>query len=217
MQKKRYLEKCEPVDLGFKIKPWFQIDIAQLREWYHNLERNYADWKFIYGENLHVWNEIPDDPLGITGHILPYDTGYYVLCWNNDDFGPKPFEQGCAKPEYKDDDNDKLNPRKCFDGYALEIINSLPVRSKKWMVTDQPPGTKLITHQDAPDKIRVHIPIYVDNTCNWIVDGEEMFMEPGWVYLVNTTLPHSIENKGTKNRVHLYGKVWTEDIKCLLK
>jgi hypothetical protein len=212
---KRYLEQHEPVDLGFKIHKWFSVDIDKLRAWHSNLEQNYSDWKFIYGDNLHIWETIPDDPTGLEGHIMPPSTGYYTLCWNNDDTGPKPFEQGCAKLEYRDNDNDELNPRTIFEGYALDIVKSLPVRSKKWLVTDQPPGTKLITHQDSPDKIRVHIPIYVDNTSNWIVDGEEMFMEPGYAYLVNTTLPHSIENKGTNNRVHLYGKVWTEDIKCL--
>lgn len=212
---KRYLEKHLPVDLGFKIHKWFPIDIAKLRAWHKNLVEQYSDWKFVYGDNLHVWEYVPDDYTGVTGHIMPPDLGYYTLCWNNNDTGPKPFEQGCAWPQYRDNDNDELNPRKIFDGYALEIVNSLPVRSKKWLVTDQPPGTKLITHQDSPDKIRVHIPIYVDNTSNWIIDGEEMFMEPGYAYIVNTTLPHSIENSGTSNRVHLYGKVWTTDIQCL--
>lgn len=212
---KRYLEQHEPVDLGFKIHKWFSVDINKLRDWHSNLIKNYSDWKFIYGDNLHIWETIPDDPTGLTGHIMPPETGYYTLCWNNSDTGPKPFEQGCAKPEYRDNDNDELNPRKIFEGYALDIVQSLPVRSKKWLVTDQPPGTKLITHQDSPDKVRIHIPIYVDNTSNWIIDGEEMFMEPGYAYIVNTTLPHSIENTGTSNRVHLYGKVWTEDILCL--
>ena len=211
---KRYIESCEPVDLGFKIHKWFPVDIEKLRHWYHSLEENYKSWKFIYGDNLHVWETIPDDINGITGHIIPPDSGYYTLCWNSDEEGPKPFEQGCAKPEYRDNDNDELNPRKIFDGYALEIVKSLPIRSKKWLVTDQPPGTKLITHQDQPDKIRVHIPIYVNNS-NWIIDGEEMYMEPGYAYIVNTTLPHSIENFGPSNRVHLYGKVWTEGTKCL--
>lgn len=212
---KRYLEQYTPVDLGFKIKPWFPVDIEKLQDWYKDLEENYSSWKFVYGENRHVWQEVPDDPTGTAGHIIPPSTGYYTLCWNSEEEGPKPFEQGCAWPQYRDNDNDELNPRKCFSGYALEIVQSLPIRSKKWLVTDQPPGTKLVTHQDATDKVRVHIPIYVDNTSNWIIDGEEMFMKPGWAYLVNTTLPHSIENRGTSNRVHLYGKVWTQDVQRL--
>jgi aspartyl/asparaginyl beta-hydroxylase (cupin superfamily) len=41
-------------------------------------------------------------------------------------------------------------------------------------------------------------------------------MEPGWAYLVNTTLPHSVENAGENNRIHLYGKVWTSEVGKLL-
>jgi len=57
----------------------------------------------------------------------------------------------------------------------------------------------------------VHIPIYTNQDSNWIIDGEEFHMAPGKAYLVNTTLPHSVENKGDTFRIHLYGKVWTED------
>jgi hypothetical protein len=210
---KRYIETHAPIDLGFNVKRIFSVDIQKLQNWYDDLQENYKDWKFIVGENHHVWQFPISDPTGETGHIIPDETGYYTLCWNSDEEGPKPFEQGCAKPEYRDNDNDELNPRKCFTGYGLELVNKLPFRSKKWLVTEHVPGTKLITHQDSPDKIRVHIPIHTNKDSNWIIDGTEYHMEPGWAYLVNTTLPHSVENNGKTNRVHLYGKVWTEDIK----
>lgn len=209
---KRYIQEYDTVDMGWKVKPLFKVDIDKLRQWYSNLEKNYSDWKFIVGENEHIWQEPIVDPDGITGHRLMPDTSYYTLCWNSDEPGPKPFEQGQAKPEYRDNDNGKLNPRKCFTGYGLEIVESLPIRSKKWLVTIHTPGTKLITHQDAPDKIRIHIPIFTNDSSKWIIDGEEFHMEPGWAYIVNTTLPHSLENKGTTDRIHLYGKVWTADV-----
>lgn len=210
---KRYIETHTPIDLGFDVKRIFSVDIQKLQNWYNDLQENYKDWKFVVGENHHVWKFPISDPTGQTGHVIPDETGYYTLCWNSDEEGPKPFEQGCAKPEYRDNDNDELNPRKCFTGYGLEIVKSLPFRSKKWLVTEHVTGTKLITHQDSPDKIRVHIPIHTNKDSNWIINGIEYHMEPGWAYLVNTTLPHSVENKGKTNRVHLYGKVWTEDVK----
>lgn len=213
---KRYIEEHQTVDLGFDVKPIFRVDVKKLQDWYNDLQENYKDWKFIVGENHHVWQFPISDPTGKTGHIIPDETGYYTLCWNSDEEGPKPFEQGCAKPEYKDNDNDELNPRKCFTGYGLDVVKSLPFRSKKWLVTEHVTGTKLITHQDSPDKIRVHIPIHTNKASNWIINGKEYHMEPGWAYLVNTTLPHSVENKGTTDRVHLYGKVWTEDVKAWL-
>lgn len=214
-KKKRYLEEHQSVNLGFKILPWFRIDIDRLIDWYNELEKNYSDWKFIIGENHHIWQEPIIDENAVSGHYLPDSNSYYTLCWNDDSPGPKTFEQGCAKLEFRDNDNDELNPRECFKGYGLEIVQSLPVRSKKWAVTIHTPGTKLITHQDSPDKIRVHIPIYTNENSNWIIDGEKYHMNPGWVYLVNTTLPHSVENNGSSDRIHLYGKVWTDEIREL--
>jgi hypothetical protein len=201
--------------LGFAVKPWFKVDVDRIRSWFHDLERDYQSWKFVVGENHHVWQFPISDPTGQTGHIIPDETAYYTLCWNGDQEGPLPFERGCAKPEWQDDDRDELYPRKCFNGYALELIQGLPIRSKRWLVTMHVPGTKLITHQDATDKIRIHIPIYTNNDSNWIIDGQEYHMEPGWGYLVNTTLPHSVENKGDSLRIHLYGKVWVDDVKEL--
>lgn len=209
---KRYIQTYPQVELGWKVKPWFKVNVDKLHSWYGKLEKDYNDWKFIYGDTKYIWTEDIGDPNGVTGHRLMPDTAYYTLCWNSDEPGPKPFEQGQAKPEYRDNDNNQLNPRKCFTGYGLDIVTKLPIRSKKWLVTIHTPGTKLITHQDSPDKIRLHIPIYTNDESNWIIDGEEFHMEPGVAYLVNTTLPHSVENKGTTDRIHLYGKVWTQDI-----
>lgn len=213
----RYIEKHKPIDLGFTVKKLFKVDVEKIKQWYKELEKNYEDWKFIIGENHHVWQFPIVDPKGINGHYFPDDAAYYTLCWNSDEPGPKPFEQGCAREEYRDNDNDELNPRKCFTGYGLDLVKKLPFKSKKWLVTIHTPGTKLITHQDSPDKIRVHIPIITNNDSNWIIDGQEYHMEPGWAYLVNTTIPHSVENNGTTNRIHLYGKVWTDDVREWIK
>lgn len=209
---KRYIQTYPQVNLGWVVKPWFPVDVQKIQSWYADLEKNYSDWKFLIGNNKHVWQEDIVDPDGITGHRLMDDTAYYTLCWNSDVEGPLPFEQGQAKLEYRDNDNGQLNPRKCFSGYGLELIKSMPIRSKKWLVTIHTPGTKLIPHQDAPDKIRVHIPIHTNSDSTWVIDGKEYYMEPGWAYLVNTTLIHSLENKGNTDRIHLYGKVWTKDV-----
>lgn len=212
---KRYIQRYTPVDLGWAVKPWFPIDVEKLQQWYTSLEHNYGDWKFIYNQHKFMWKNDPGDSTGKTGHRFMPDTAWYTLCWNGDQHGVLPPERGEALPEWQDLDMDELYPRKCFDGYALEIVKALPIRSKRWIISIHTPGTKLITHQDSPDKIRVHIPIYSDNDSVWIIDGKEYFFKPGYAYLVNTTLPHSVENVGTKDRVHLYGKVWTEDCKDL--
>jgi hypothetical protein len=208
---KRYIQKYPQIDLGWKVKPWFDVDIEKLQAWYAALENKYSEWKFIYSQHAYMWKEDPGDPTGATGHRFQPDTAWYTLCWNGTQPGPMPPERGEAKPEWRDEDNDELYPRECFNGYALDLIKAMPLRSKRWLVTIHTPGTKLITHQDSPDKIRVHIPIHTNDQSNWIIDDEEFHMAPGKAYLVNTSLPHSVENSGTTNRIHLYGKVWTDE------
>ena len=209
---KRCIQRYDQIDLGWKMREWFDVDIDRLRSWYYDLEKEYSDWKFIYGKHRFMWADDPGDPTGATGHRLQEDTAWYTLCWNGDQEGPLPPERGHAKPEWRDVDNDELYPRKCFNGYAREIVDNLPLRTKRWLVTIHTPHTKLITHQDCPDKVRIHIPIFTNDSSNWIIDGEEFHMEVGKAYLVNTSLPHTVCNDGTTDRIHLYGKVWTEDL-----
>ena len=210
---KPYIQVYPRIETGWKVKELFDVDVGKIIDWYEDLETNWQDWKFIHGKHAKkMWKMDICDPTGKTGHILPDDSAWYILCQNSDKPGPFPPEQSVAHPDYKDDDNDELNPRKNFYGYGLDIVENLSFKSKKWMVTIHTPGTKLITHQDSPDKFRVHIPIETNDESFWIIDGEEFHMKPGKVYLVNTSLPHSVENKGDTNRIHLYGKVWARDI-----
>lgn len=208
---KRYIQSYPRVDLDFTVKKFMRVDIDKLRAWYDNLERNHSDWKFIYSKHKDMWREEPGDITGQTGHIFMDDTAWYTLCWNGTEEGPLPPERGQAKKEYQDVDEDLLYPRTIFDGYARELVESLPIKSKRWLVTIHTPGTRLIEHQDSPDKIRIHIPIYTNDKSNWIIDGQEYHMEPGWAYVINTSLPHSVYNSGDTDRIHLYGKIWIEE------
>jgi hypothetical protein len=209
--KKRYIQTYPQVELGWKVKKFMKVDIDKLQEWYRTLETDYQDWKFVYSKHKYMWKEAPGDITGETGHVFMDDTAWYTLCWNGTEQGPLPPERGHAKREYQDIDEDLLYPREIFNGYALELVQSLPIKSKRWLVTIHTPGTRLIEHQDSPDKIRIHIPIYTNDKSSWIIDGEEFHLETGWAYAINTSLPHSVCNSGDSPRIHLYGKIWIED------
>lgn len=210
---KPYLQKYDTIDTGWKIKPWIKIDLPKLLEWYDTLESNYGDWKFSYGKHIDMWREDPADATGLEGHIFQPDTSWYTLCHNSSIEGPLPPERSMSKKEYQDVDDNKLNPRKCFTGYGLDIIQAMPVRVKRVLVSITTPGTKLVMHQDQPDKLRFHITLKTNDKFHWIIDGEQIDIPAdGWIYLVNTSLPHMVVNNGTTDRVSMYGKVWTEDI-----
>lgn len=206
------MRKYDTVDTGWKIKPWFKIDLKRLQDWYQDLETNYSDYKFSYGKHIDMWRENPGGD-GTDGHLFMPDTSWYTLCHNSNIEGPLPPERSMSRKEYQDIDDNQLNPRKCFTGYGLEIVQSMPVRVKRVLVSITTPGTRLAIHQDQPDKLRFHITIKTNKDFYWIIDGEKLDIpEDGYVYLVNTSLPHTVINEGTEPRVSMYGKVWTEDI-----
>ena len=207
-----YLQKYEIVDLGWKIKPWFKIDKHRMLEWYNDLERDYSSWKFSYEKHKYMWKRDPGGN-GDNGHLFMPDTSWYTLCHNSDIEGPLPPERSMSISELQDVDDHKLNPRKCFTGYGLEVVESMPIRNKRALVSITTPGTKLALHQDQPDKLRYHITIKTNDRFKWVIDNEDIDIPcDGWVYLVNTSLPHMIINNGTTDRISMYGKVWTEDV-----
>lgn len=215
---KPYIIDFPMIDTGWKIKPWFKIDLEKLRSWYSDLERDYRDWKFIQGQHSYMWETDPSDPTGTTGHKLMDDSAWYNLSWNpTDKEGVVPPERSNAKPEYKETGEDLygLFPRKCFNGYMLEIAQQIEkqARVKKFVVSHLTPGTVLHKHQDAPDKFRVHIALYTNDESYWIMDGERIQIPAdGWVYLVNTSVPHAVYNEGITPSIKVYGKISTEDI-----
>jgi len=214
---KDYIREFDRIDFGWKIKKWFQIDLEKMRSWYLDLENNHSDCKFIQGVHGYMRIYDPSDLTGKTGHKIMPDTFWFNLCWTPSNVkGALPPERSNTKPEFREEnDLDDLCPRDCFTGYGLEICQEIQkrLRIKKVLVSGLSPGTHLIKHQDAPDKLRFHVSIFNNDDSYWIIDNEKVSLpDDGWVYIVNTSLPHEVINPGLSDRINLYGKVFTEDV-----
>ena len=83
MEMKRYIEKHDEANLGWAVKKLCKVNPYSIQSWYADLERDYSDWKFIIGEQHHIWQFPISDPEAKTGHRLMDDTAYYTLCWNS--------------------------------------------------------------------------------------------------------------------------------------
>ena len=209
------------VQKTFKIKKVMPSDIDKARAWFADLERDCSDYKFTWGEHTYMYTRPPTDfhdPTGQKGHCLMPDQWYYNLCFKDPHKrGPIPNElRAFVKDEWKDDlESSDLNPRDGFKGYIKELVDELEangVRSKHWCVSGLTPGSMLTRHKDSDYNMRLHIPLYAEDDCVWTIDDEPFTFEPGWAYLINTTLFHSVDNsKGKSTRVHVYGKLWTDE------
>jgi mannose-6-phosphate isomerase-like protein (cupin superfamily) len=52
-------------------------------------------------------------------------------------------------------------------------------------------------------RIRVHIPIVSNPGVIWILDGNRIELKAGEAWYVNVCLPHSVQNRGNTDRIHL--------------
>lgn len=169
-----YVSIFDRVNIGFVIKEFSDIDIDKFRAWYHKLEKQFSEYKYICIEN--------DDSIKHSGSFGKNAAIY------------------------------KLTEDMFFD-YAKEFKESLPFKTDKWTLVIHDPGTRLATHQDHGEAMRLHVPIYTNENSLWYIEGETYHMKIGKSYIVNSSIPHGLENKGNTDRIHLYCKVYTDDVK----
>jgi len=69
------------------------------------------------------------------------------------------------------------------------------------------PKTCLSMHSDMSK--RIHIPLITNRDCLMVIEDKTYFLEPGKIYLTNTTLKHTAVNASDKPRVHIVGCVYS--------
>lgn len=91
-------------------------------------------------------------------------------------------------------------------GFAEWLLEKFP-QARQMSIAAHPPGTKIRTHVDSDNWFKVHVPLISTNKSYFVFADEKFIMEPGFMYLVNTSVPHSTSNEGDNTRVHLFFKV----------
>ena len=160
----------------------FNFDAALLRDDLDQLTE--ARWLPHY-QKLHYtgeWSAIPLRSIGgkadniliaPTGHIAYEDTVFLSSC---------PYFQKV------------LQHFKC----QLKAVRLLKLNA----------GAIIKEHRDAElyfekGEIRLHIPVITNDEVEFYLDNERMFLKKGECWYMNFNLPHSINNKGKTDRIHL--------------
>ena len=55
---------------------------------------------------------------------------------------------------------------------------------------------------------RIHIPLFTNEDCFMVIDDRTYYLEPGKIYLTNTTKKHTAVNASQKIRGHIVGCVY---------
>lgn len=101
------------------------------------------------------------------------------------------------------------NPTQCYQGEiarVLEQIEALGLTPRRARVTCLKAGAKSLVHKDADDNeymARIHIPLITNPECVFISNGENLYMEPGNVYMVWVNQWHQIRNDSDQDRYHI--------------
>jgi hypothetical protein len=69
-------------------------------------------------------------------------------------------------------------------------------------------GSTIAEHVDSAldfedGEVRIHVPIVTSEHVKFVLDGCRLIMAPGESWYTNVNLPHSVENPGTTDRIHL--------------
>lgn len=69
-------------------------------------------------------------------------------------------------------------------------------------------GSSIAEHVDRAldfedGEVRLHVPIVTSDEVRFYLDGMRLVMAPGECWYTNVNLPHSVENRGTTDRIHL--------------
>lgn len=181
-------------DFRFKKLDNIQFSIDELLNYYNEVETNFQKLKWINPERgVYGWSIqskfLEDRP------CCPYDWGE----------GKKLSDQ----------------PTKLIFGFTYKILKIFSF-STNLAIAGLIPNNKSSLHKDddiepyGEQAITLHIPIKTNNNALFVVDDTAMNLELGSIYLVNTILPHYIENSGTEDRIHMFFKIPVSKVDLVL-
>ena len=89
---------------------------------------------------------------------------------------------------------------------VLDQIKELGFYPSRARITCLKAGAKSLVHKDADDNeymARIHIPLITNPKCVFIQDGQNLYMEPGSIWMVWVQKWHQIRNDSDQDRYHL--------------
>ena len=116
---------------------------------------------------------------------------------------------------HKHGTDDYKDTQLVFD-FAERIRKTFPY-SRQLSIAAHPPGTKINFHVDTDSYLKIHVPIKTNNSAFFFFEDEKFVLQPGKMYLVNTTKLHGTVNEGNSYRIHLFFKIPADKVDEVLK
>ena len=100
--------------------------------------------------------------------------------------------------------------------YVREVLVSLQVELQAVRFLRLKAGSEVKEHRDhnlslEDGEVRLHIPVRTNDELEFVLDGKRVVMNPGEVWYHNFNTPHSVNNKGATDRIHLVVDCFVSD------
>jgi len=101
------------------------------------------------------------------------------------------------------------NPTAAYVGEIKKImdqIDELGLTPRRARVTCLKAHCKSLVHTDGGEDeyiARIHIPLITNPKCVFMADGQNLYMEPGKIYMVWVNIWHQIRNDSDEDRYHI--------------
>lgn len=119
------------------------------------------------------------------------------------------LSQPCPPYDVHKNSSDTYRDTELMFGFASKLKQLFPFM-RQLGIAGHPPGVKIAEHIDNDQYVKIHIPVTVNPQSNFTFYNHKFVMEPGKMYLVNTTEAHGTNNLGNTDRVHIILKLPTE-------
>lgn len=105
--------------------------------------------------------------------------------------------------------------------YFKEVIKAIECEKESVRLLNLRPGSRIKEHTDymlgyEDGVFRIHVPIKTNAQVVFRINGERVDMKPGECWYGNFNLPHTVENNGYSDRVHLVmdciRNEWSDDL-----
>lgn len=147
------------------------------------------------------------------GYAAPEDWAVIPLLSHSGD------HRSNAAPRFRIDHAATPTPALTSSPYLQQVIAAFQTRVLRARLLNLRAGKVLGRHVDYGDQrwsfergaIRVHVPIRTNPGVKFFVNDEIVPMQPGEAWYVNVCRPHSVENRGDADRVHLVMEMLVND------
>lgn len=167
--------------------PNVKIDIDAARAWYDRLEKEFQDQKWFGMGGCACENPWADDKISGWGLQTIYEDS------------DRPYH---AYENNKVGDFKLYKNTSCCVDWGAKAVGSFYTAHRSILIV-APPGMIVTPHTDQKNKIKIHIPIYADETHWWCSDYGFDFMHPGNAYILDVKQTHGTINCGHSTRVHV--------------